>query len=424
MFNYSSNAKANANANAYISLLTTGLFLLAVSCSTYSNAIVNVRVSVSVNAFAFHQPTYSHKVSHKVNHRLNLNPYHTLQMSSTSSSSDSNNSNTMVDATSRFPTSPEDQIRQASIATTAANQNGVTRHSIRLLLPIIGATELDDWPGGARQMMEAASPLMQDLMKLVNINNNSSNNNSNSNSNKLIVQESVIDASDGVRALFSQGQDAKDDSCAVLLPSADTVSKLQQLDGEVGKKRNLFLVNSQWRRQSDFTGGGGGRGLASFFGGGNGNDKNDKIEFVEGFEPTFHCTNVMVEGDIVRILRVYPGPWRVYLRVVVTDDDDNNDNNDDANKNNNNNNDNNQNSIVVDWVQIGTKDIVSTKTDWKSSQEENEGNFVEDDGGKLFDYGIPTYKEIETMITSREDYVPKSLSERAAAALTFIKDSL
>jgi len=31
------------------------------------------------------------------------------------------------------------------------------RHSVRLLVPAIGATGLDDWPGGARQMMEAAT---------------------------------------------------------------------------------------------------------------------------------------------------------------------------------------------------------------------------------------------------------------------------
>lgn len=51
--------------------------------------------------------------------------------------------------TSRLPTSVDDQVRQAVASLKRANNDGKYRHSIRLLLPIIGATELDDWPGGA-----------------------------------------------------------------------------------------------------------------------------------------------------------------------------------------------------------------------------------------------------------------------------------
>ena len=118
------------------------------------------------------------------------------------------------------------------------------------------------------------------------------------------VAESVIDESDGVRALFGQAPMPEDDSCSVLLPSPDTVPKLQELDGQVGAKRNLVFINSQWRRKTDF-------GMAFF-----GNNREDKIKFVEGFEPTFHCSNVMVEEDILRILRTYPGPWLVYPQVL------------------------------------------------------------------------------------------------------------
>lgn len=53
----------------------------------------------------------------------------------------------------RFPTSVDDQVRQAKSAIVQAKKDGIQRHTIRLLLPLIGATELDDWPGGARQMM-------------------------------------------------------------------------------------------------------------------------------------------------------------------------------------------------------------------------------------------------------------------------------
>lgn len=289
-------------------------------------------------------------------------------------------------ATSRFPTSPEDQVRQAAISIKEASKDGKKRHSVRLLLPIIGATELDDWPGGARQMMEAAAPLVKDVMTL-QIEDLNDNDSDSGNSEKVgfNIAESVIDEADGVRALFGQASSPEDDSCSILLPSADNVSKLQELDQQVGAQRNMLLVNSQWKRKTDF-------GMA-FFGG----NRDEKINFVEGFEPTFHCSNIMVEGDIVRILRTYPGPWRVYLRVANADDE-----------------------MDIDWVEIGTKDLIFNKTpEWEKAAKAGD-----QDGGKLFDYGIPLYGEVTQMIVSREGYIPKSLSERAAAAFTFIKDTL
>lgn len=346
-----------------------------------------------------------------------------------SSSESSNNENSVTTTTkeedianmitARFPTSPEDQVRQAFTAIQAASQSsesssdyspGTKRHSIRLLLPIIGATELDDWPGGARQMMEAAAPLMTDLLTLLgkdssNSNSNNSNTDNDNTNNAVVVQESVIDPVDGVRALFSQATNPIDDACAVLLPSADNTEILQTLNQQVGDKRNLILVNAQWKRKSDF-GSSSSATTGGFLPWGKKNSREETIEFVEGFEPTFHCSNVMVEGDIVRILRTFPGPWRVYLRTVLdsTLEDVNVDSN-------------------IDWVEIGSKELLQTKTaEWEKEMKELGG--VDKDGGKMFDYGMPSYKEIQTMIVSREGYVPKSLSERAAAALTFIKDTL
>jgi hypothetical protein len=310
-------------------------------------------------------------------------------------------------ATSRFPTSPEDQVRQAAISIKNASKDGIHRHAVRLLLPLIGATELDDWPGGARQMMEAASPLINTVMMMQTQSqsiskdgdgNDNENEVSDSISMKMKIAESVIDESDGVRALFGQAPSPKDDCCSILLPSADTVDKLMELDQQVGKERNLIVVNSQWRRMTDF-------GMAFF-----GKDRrNDKIQFVETFEPTFHCSNIMVEGDIVRVLRTYPGPWRVYLRVVEGGDI----NPDDSAE---------MMPMYVDWLEIGSKELIMSKTkEWVKKAQAND---ADQDGGKLFDYGIPNYNEITVMITSREGYVPKSLSERAAAAFSFIKDTL
>ena len=275
-----------------------------------------------------------------------------------------NTDNDLLNA--RFPTSVDDQIRQASAALQRASADGIHRHTIRLLLPVIGATELDDWPGGARQMMEAAYPLMQRVL---------------SNLGALSLSQTMLDASDGVYALFSQAALAKDDACTVLLPSSDTVDLLQQqLEPQVGKDRNLILVNPQWKRRTDF----------GFFG------QGDKVTYVESFVPSFSCTNLMVEGDQIRVLRAHPGPWRVFLRQDSTLEESN-----------------------IMWTEIGQKNIMEAKPTNFDRDTENKR-----DGGKLFDYGQPSYRECEAMIAAMEGYRPKTIAEKAAASLTFIKDTL
>jgi hypothetical protein len=51
------------------------------------------------------------------------------------------------------PSSPEAQVSQAVQAIQAAWRAGITRQRVELLLPLIGATDLDDWPGGIRQQV-------------------------------------------------------------------------------------------------------------------------------------------------------------------------------------------------------------------------------------------------------------------------------
>jgi hypothetical protein len=275
--------------------------------------------------------------------------------------------------TSRLPTSVDDQVRQAAASLKRANQDGKHRHSIRLLLPIIGATELDDWPGGARQMMEAANPLVEQIVRSM--------------TDKVEKMDNVmLDASDGVYAIMAQAAAARDDSGSVLLPSADNVAALRNLEAQVGPVRNLLLVNPQWKRRSDFGGN-------SLFG----DAVAEDVNFVDRFEPTFSLTNFICDGDSIRVLRVYPGPWRVFMR---TDDAD---------------------TGIVDWNQIGSKDVAELDdmpADWDRLQENQR------DGGRLFDYGQPTYKEITAMLIASPGYKVKGPTEKAAASILFIKDTL
>jgi hypothetical protein len=67
--------------------------------------------------------------------------------------------------TGRLPTSVEDQVRQVADAIRKASLASVHRHAVRLLLPVVRSTELDDWPGGVRQMVEAADPLVDQILR-------------------------------------------------------------------------------------------------------------------------------------------------------------------------------------------------------------------------------------------------------------------
>ena len=45
-----------------------------------------------------------------------------------------------------------------------ALSDGKTRQILRLSLPLIGATEMDDWPGGDRQRYKACGPMVKTLL--------------------------------------------------------------------------------------------------------------------------------------------------------------------------------------------------------------------------------------------------------------------
>lgn len=47
-----------------------------------------------------------------------------------------------------IPQTPDQQVQQAVAAVDAAWRAGVKLQRLELLLPLIGATDLDDWPGG------------------------------------------------------------------------------------------------------------------------------------------------------------------------------------------------------------------------------------------------------------------------------------
>lgn len=45
-----------------------------------------------------------------------------------------------------------------------ALSDGKTRQILRLSLPLIGATEIDDWPGGDQQRYKACGPMVEKIL--------------------------------------------------------------------------------------------------------------------------------------------------------------------------------------------------------------------------------------------------------------------
>ena len=58
-----------------------------------------------------------------------------------------------------MPRDAEETAQQAQAAALRAWQDGIKRQRVELLLPLIGATDLDDWPGGIRQQFKAVLPM-------------------------------------------------------------------------------------------------------------------------------------------------------------------------------------------------------------------------------------------------------------------------
>jgi hypothetical protein len=104
------------------------------------------------------------------------------------------------------------------------------------------------------------------------------------------------------------------------------------------------------------------------------------------------------QGESIRILRAFPGSWTVFVQIGINTADGSN---------------------TIEWRQVGTKDVIVAKpSDWQNRPENKR------DGGVLFNHGQPTYQEVAEMLNNSDNYTPKSPAERAAAAFTFLKDSL
>ncbi|BBN09923.1 hypothetical protein MPTK1_4g23770 [Marchantia polymorpha subsp. ruderalis] len=185
-----------------------------------------------------------------------------------------------------LPSTLEESIDQARTASRQAIKDGIKRMQLEVLLPLIGATDLDDWPGGIQQQFKAAGPVVTSLLSgLVDSDNYKAEGG---------YRSYIIDDSDAVGAWEN------DDAALVLFPTAESLDSVQAL-AAAKEDRPLLLVNVQWQS---------GQVISDF---GFGAQKRSREEFVNSFEVVYFLKQMRMLGEDLRLLKRYPGDWQVFV---------------------------------------------------------------------------------------------------------------
>ena len=184
-----------------------------------------------------------------------------------------------------FPQNSSEIVKQAFQSCKAAWNDGIKRQRIELLLPLIGATDIDDWPGGIRQQFKAAQPLVEDLlvqMKTVQ-------------GLEGPLKARIIDDADAVGAWTGEKL------ALILFPTAETVGDVRKI--AEGKQADglTILANPQWTTEgqviSDF-------GVLPWV-------RQPALELVKSFEDTYIVKQLRINGDNTRWLYAYPYGWKI-----------------------------------------------------------------------------------------------------------------
>ena len=181
-----------------------------------------------------------------------------------------------------LPLSTKEQIAQAAEAVSLALVDGKPLQSIEMNLPLIGATDLDDWPGGVAQQYLALAPMVNEVMKTLN-------------SSEENVKQRGIEEGDAVYALTLAND------VVVTFPTAEVLGDLRDIEKQTYRLK--IIANPQWNTT-------GGSNIISDFG--IGPWKKRAEDFIQQFEVTYYLREQRIQGEIIRTLKVYPHPWQVF----------------------------------------------------------------------------------------------------------------
>ena len=185
-----------------------------------------------------------------------------------------------------FPQGTAEIVKQCYQATKKAYMAGVKRQRIELILPLIGATDIDDWPGGIRQQFKAAQPMVEDVLVQL----------------KALpelqgpLDARIVDDADAVGAW--QGEKLS----LVLFPTAETMGELRKIRDAT--KELVVIVNPQWNDGSgnvvsDF-------GFLPW-------QRKSAVEVAESFEDVYLTKQLRINGDNTRWLYYYGFGWQIFV---------------------------------------------------------------------------------------------------------------
>ena len=188
------------------------------------------------------------------------------------------------------PRSSTDITSQAIDSIKSAYFNGrQTRQIVDLILPLIGSTEIDDWPGGLRQQFKAAVPLVERILKHLKQQPGLEG----------PLKPEIIDDADAVGAWSG------DSLVLILFPNPETLmNQVKKLcESTTNPNRLVLLVNPQWSTQgqivSDF-------GIFPW-------QKKAAEDFLSTFSPGYSVQNTRINGDYCQWLYTNPTGWQVFV---------------------------------------------------------------------------------------------------------------
>jgi hypothetical protein len=214
-----------------------------------------------------------------------------------------------------LPTTPEQQVALAADAVVSAWRAGQSRQTAQIELPLIGASDLDDWPGGIRQQFKAALPLVEELLRRVR-----------AAAPQLSgpLSAEIWDDGDAVGAWTPKAGGRRGGLSCVLFPTAQTLDRLRALADAADDKATgsdgaaptgspasppppnslTLIVNPQF--QPDL----------SDYGGPFAFGRADALRDLQTFKPSFCFARRRVFGDDVYTFRAHPASWKA---AVVRD---------------------------------------------------------------------------------------------------------
>lgn len=218
-----------------------------------------------------------------------------------------------------LPENSQAQIQQAASAIERAFADGIVRQTVRFALLVEEEAmtgELNEWPGGAKQMYrESGRPLTESLLREIRAYSKELSSvagadephgtTTSTRMPPVVTAEEIWDF-DGSAIVSAQAAGGSHgDVKAVVFPNTDTkyLKDIESIDKDVGPNRLLLLINPFWKNVESW----GFNILAP-----NAKKRAQEVIFDNGYEVTYAVLRFSARGEDCVALKSYPHDWQLY----------------------------------------------------------------------------------------------------------------